>query len=451
MVEVPTKMYMTALAKRAKDAARAVSLADGKVREGALRAMADALDAGQEEILEANKHDVDAVGKTLEREAARDAVERVRLSAEQLTHMAEGLRRLAELPDPVGELTEMWRRPNGMQVSRMRVPIGVIGVISDMGPDVTTDAVGLCLKSGNVCVVRGGPEWQQTNAAVATAFTGAAERAGLPAGGLLFVERPEREAALELLRLPKYVDAIIPRGGAALRKAVSEQTRIPILCHDSGVSHVYIDEDADQPLAQSIVVNSKVQQAAASNSVDTLLVHQAMAPKIIPGLFRRLVTEFKVQIKGCPKTLSLTRSQSFPGTQEVTEATEEDWGAQYLSKALAVKIVKDFEDALAHIARYGPGHTDTIVTRNYARAMRFVREVDSSAVLVNASTRLHDGEEFGLGGEIGISTGHIHARGPISLNQLTCEKYVVLGTGQLRHPHPIPTPYEDAIMLKRPS
>jgi glutamate-5-semialdehyde dehydrogenase len=451
MVEVPTKIYMTTLAKRARDAARAVSLVDGRVREGSLRAMADALEAGQEQILEANKKDVDAVGHTLEREAARDAVERVRLSSEQLTHMAEVLRRLAELPDPVGELTEMWRRPNGMQVSRMRVPIGVIGVISDMGPDVTTDAVGLCLKSGNVCIVRGGPEWHRTNAAVAAAFTDAAERAGLPAGGLLFVERPEREAALELLRLPKYVDAIIPRGGAALRKAVSEQTRIPILCHDGGVSHVYIDDDADQPLAQSIVVNSKVQHATASNSVDTLLVHQAMAPKIIPGLFRRLVTEFKVQIKGCPKTLSLTRSQSFPGTQEVTEATEEDWGAQFLSKALAVKIVKDFEDALAHIARYGPGHTDTIVTRNYAHAMRFVREVDSSAVLVNASTRLHDGEEFGLGGEIGISTTHIHARGPISLNQLTCEKYVVLGTGQLRQPHPIPTPYEDAIMLKRPS
>ncbi len=451
MVEVPIKIYVTNLAKKAKEAVRSMSLLPGPDRDKALLAMADDLLAGEEVILEANRKDVESVGKNLEREAAREAVERVRLTPELLKEMADGLRQLAELPDPVGEITKMWRRPNGMQVSRMRVPIGVIGVISDMGPDVTTEAVGLCLKSGNVCVVRGGAEWNHSNAAVATILLKAAERLGIPAGAITFVDRPEREAALELIRLPKYLDAIIPRGGAALRKAIAEQTRIPVLCHDGGISHVYIDEDADLPLAQTIVVNSKVQRAAAPNAVDTLLVHQAIAPKIIPGLFRRLVTEFKVETRGCPKTMSLTRSQSFPGTQAVKEATEEDWSKQFLSRTLAVRIVNDLDEALAHIAQYGPGHTGTIVTRDYANAMRFVREVDSSAVLVNASTRLHDGEEFGLAGEIGISTARIHARGPISLNELTCEKYVVLGTGQLRQPHPVPTPYEDAIMLKRPS
>lgn len=451
MVEVPTKIYVTNLAKKAKDAARPLSLLSGPVRDKALLAMADGLMAGEEPILEANRKDVESAGKNLEREAAKGTVERVRLTPELIKEMADGLRQLADLPDPVGEVTKMWRRPNGMQVSRVRVPIGVIGIISDLGPDVTTDAVGLCLKSGNVCVVRGGGEWSHSNAAVATILRQAAEEAGIPAGALTFVDRSEREAALELIRLTKLLDAIIPRGGPGLRKTVAEQTRIPVLCHDAGVCHVYIDEDADLPLAQNIVVNSKIQRPTAPNAADTLLVHQGIARKIVPGLFRRLVDEFKVEIRGCPKTISLTGSQSFPGYQAVKEATEEDWGKQFLSRTLAVKIVKDLDEALDHIAQYGPGHTDAIVTRDYATAMRFIHEVDSSAVLVNASTRLHDGQEFGLGSEIGISTMRIHARGPISLEELTCEKYVVLGTGQLRHPHPIPTPYEDAIMLKRPS
>ncbi|WP_447972537.1 glutamate-5-semialdehyde dehydrogenase [Nitrospira sp. Kam-Ns4a] len=455
MVEVPVKIYMTKLADRARAAARPLGLLPGPVRDAALLAMADRLVADEERILEANREDIQSIGKTLEgepnKEAIKEAVERVRLTAEAVAELAEGLRRIAELPDPVGEVTRMWRRPNGMQVSRVRVPIGVIGVITDLGPSALIESAGLCLKAGNVCIFRAGVEAFRTTAAVAASLGVAAEQAGLPAGALSFVERTEKEAVLELLRMTKHVDALVPRGGAGLRKVVVEQSRVPILCHDGGVSHVYVDADADLPMAQNIVVNSKLQRPGAANACDTLLVHQAVARTLIPGLVRRLLDEFKVEVRGCPKTIALTGSQPMTGHKAVVEATEEDWGRQFLSKTLAMKMVKDMDEALDHIARYGPGQTDTIVTRDYAAAMRFAREVDAAAVLVNASTRLHAGTEFGLGGEIGISTGRVHARGPIGIEALTCEKYVVLGTGQLRQPHPVPVAYEDAIMLKRPS
>jgi glutamate-5-semialdehyde dehydrogenase len=455
MVEVPVKIYVTNLVKKAREAARPLAVLSGTTKTSALLAMADRLEAEEEAILEANRQDVETVGKNLAGETNKDtvkeAVDRVRLATESVKEMAGTLRRIAELPDPVGEVTKMWRRPNGMQVSRVRVPIGVIGIISDLGPKHTTDVVALCLKSGNVCVVRGGPEWSRSNQIVGAILREAAEQAGVPAGAVSFVERPEREAALELLRQTKYLDAIIPRGGAGLRKVVAEQARLPVLCHDGGVCHVYVDADADLPVAQNIVVNSKVQLASASNAVDTLLVHQAISRPFLPAMVRRLLDEFKVEVHGCPKTIALTGAQSLTGYQSVVEAKEEDWGRQFLSPTLAIKIVKDMDEALEHIARHGPGHTDTIVTRDYATAMRFAREVDSSAVLVNASTRLHDGNEFGLGGEAGISTTRVHARGPVSLEELTCQKYVVLGAGQLRYPHPVPVTYEDAIMLKRPS
>jgi len=417
--------------------------------------MADRLQADSEVILEANRQDVETVGRTLTGETNKDtvkqAVDRVRLTDETIRDLIERFREIAELPDPVGEVTKIWKRPNGMEVSRVRVPIGVIGIISDGGPLVTAEAVALCLKSGNVCVVRGGTESPHSTTAMARCLREAAEQAGVPAGAISFVERPEREAALELLRDNKYVDAVIPRGSAGLRRTVVEQSRLPVLSHDLGVSHVYIDADADLPLAQNVVVNSKVQLPSAANAVDTVLVHQATARALVPGLVRRLLDEFKVEVRGCPKTVALTGSQQLTGYKAVIEAKEEDWGRQFQSLTLAIKVVKDMDEALEHLAKYGPGHSDTIITRDYAAAMRFVREVDSGAVLVNASTRLHDGREFGLGGEIGVSTARIHARGPVSLEDLTCQKYVVLGTGQLRLPHPVPTAYEDAIMLKRPS
>nr|MBI3613222.1 glutamate-5-semialdehyde dehydrogenase [Nitrospirota bacterium] len=455
MVEVPVKMYVAAVAKKAKEAARATALVSGSVKTKALLAMADRLEAEEEAIFEDNRLDAEAVGKSLPGETNRDtvkaAVDRVRFAEDAVKEMAKTLRQVAEFPDPVGEMTKLWRQPNGMQVSRMRVPLGVIGIVSDGGPPVTTECIALCLKTGNVSLVRGGPEWAKSGARVATILREAAEAAGVPAGGITFVERNEKDAALELLRLNKHLDAILPRGGAGLRRTVIEQTRLPVLGQDVGVSHVYIDKDADLPLAQNIVVNSKAQQPTAPNAADCVLVHQAVARSLLSALIRRLLDEFKVEVRGCPKTISMTGSFALPGYMNVIAATDDDWGKQFLSKTLAIKVVTDMDEALAHIAHYGPGHTDTIVTRNYASAMRFIREVDASAVLVNASTRLHDGQEFGLGGGLGVNTTKIPARGPVSLEELTCQKYVVMGTGQLRHPHPVPVAYEDAIMLKRPS
>ena len=454
MVEVPVKMYIQKLAKKAREAVRPMALLTAPVKDKALRAMADRLADGQEKILEANQQDSEAVGKALlqgatHKDQVREAVDRLRMSADSIKEMVEGLRRVADLPDPVGEVTRMWQRPNGMEVSLVRVPIGVIGIVSELAPKVMTDSIALCLKSGNVCIFRGAPEWIRTNTAIATMLREAAEETGVPAEAITFIERPEKEGALELMRLHTLLDAFIPCGNAGLRKTALDQVRVPVLCHDSGISSVYVDKEADLPLAQNIVVNAKVQQAGAANSADTLLVQQATARSLMAALITRLIQEFKVDILGCPKTVALIGSMAMTGHKSVEPAAEEDWSRQFQSKTLAVKMVTDIDEALAHIARYGPVHTSTIVTRDYANAMRFVREVDAAAVLINASTRLHDGEEFGLGAQMGISTGRVHVRGPIGLEALTCQKYVVLGTGQLRHPHPVPVTYEDAIMLKK--
>lgn len=453
MVEIPVKLYMDKLLKAARDAVRPMSHLSTDAKNTILKSVADRVTAQDRAVLEANDRDVKAVGKSLEgenKDRMKEAVNRVRLSSDDLKAMAETLRRIADLPDPVGEVTSMEQRPNGMQVSRVRAPIGVIGIISEFGPSVMMESIALCMKAGNVCVYRGGPEWLQTTALMASFWKEAAEASGAPGLGITVIERPEKEAAIELFRQPKWIDALIVKGHPPLRKAVIEQSRIPILSHDGGVSVLYIDEDADLPLAQNIVVSSKVQQPVASNSIDTLLVHQATARPLVPALIRRLLDEFKVEVRGCPKTVSLIGAQSFTSYKVVQEATEDDWSTQFLAPMLAIRVVNSFDDALNHLYQYAPIHTAGIVTRDYANAMRFGREADAAAVMVNASTRLHEGEEFGLGGQVGVNTGRTHARGPISLEQLTCEKYVVLGTGQLRHPHPVPDTYEDAIMLKRP-
>jgi glutamate-5-semialdehyde dehydrogenase len=454
MVEVPVKIYIQNMAKKAREAVKLMALLESPVKDRALRAMADRLEDGQDKVLAASKQDSEAVGKSLQesatsRDQIREAVERLRMTEESIKDMAGGLRRVADLPDPVGEVTRMWQRPNGMEVSRVRAPLGVIGIVSELGPDIMTESLALCLKSGNVCIFRGAPEWVRTNTAIVAILREAAEGAGVPAGAITFVERPEKEGALELMRLHTLLDAFIPRGGPGLRKTALDQVRVPVLCHDGGVSSIYVDKDVDLPLAQNLVINSKLQEAGASNSVDTLLVHQVPARPLLPALIRRLIEEFKVDIHGCPKTVALIGSQAMTGHKSVEPAAEEHWSRQFQSKSLAVKMVVDMDEALAHIARHGPGHTCAIATRDYANAMRFAREVDAAAVLINASTRLHEGEEFGLGGQMGVATGRVHARGPIGLEELTCEKYVVLGTGQLRHPHPVPVTYEDAIMLKK--
>jgi glutamate-5-semialdehyde dehydrogenase len=451
MVEVPVKLYIGSLLKQAKEAVHPTALLASATKTAALTALAERLTEQEEALLEANRLDVEAVGKGLEREAARRAVERLRLHADDVKRMADSLRRVAELPDPVGQVTGMQTRPNGMQVSRVRAPIGVVAVISELGPGIMLQTLALCLKSGNPCIYRGSADWTRTVSHLAESIAATYAAAGVPAGAVAIVNRPEKEAALELIRQPKFIDAVVARGGVGLQKTVMEQSRVPVLCHDGGISHLYIDGDADLPMAQNLVINSKVQDPGAGNAIDTLLVHQGIARTLLPALVRRLLEEFKVDVHGCPKTIAITGSVPISGHKSVVAATDEDWDRQFRERDVAVRVVADYDDALAHIRAHGPSHSDAIITRSYTTAMRFAREVDAQTVLINASTRLDDGEEYGEGPELGYSPFRLHARGPLTLERLTCERQVVLGTGQLRQPHPVPVAYEDAIMLKRPS
>lgn len=453
MVEVPVKMYVANLAKKAKETVQDMASIPTAVKDKALTLFAERLLEKEETVREANEQDIEAVGKGLtgqsNKDRVKEAVDRVRLGEGAFKDIAENILRIAGLPDPVGEMSGLRLEENGMQVSRMRVPIGLIGVICDLAPEVAVETIALCLKSGNATLVRLNSDWSRTYGVITDILRGAIEEAGVPSGAVSIIERPDREAALELMRLHQMLNAIIPRGGAGLRKIVQEHARVPVLGHDGGLCHLYVDADADPPMAQTLVVNSKVQRPGSVNSVDTLLVHKAAARTVLTGLIRRLLEEFRVQLHGCPKTMALMGSMTLTGYLSVKPATEEDWGRQFLSLGVALKIVESLDEALDHIARYSPCHTAMIVTRDYGAAMRFVRAVDAGAVLVNASTRLDDGHELGLGGDLGMSAMRTHTRGPIGLNDLTCEKYVVLGTGQLREPHPVPDAYEDAIMLKK--
>jgi glutamate-5-semialdehyde dehydrogenase len=310
-----------------------------------------------------------------------------------------------------------------MQVGKVRVPIGVIAVIYESRPNVTADSAALCLKSGNACILRGGSEAVHSNTAIAAALSEAVEKAGVPAGAITFIDRTDREVVLELLKQDAYVDLIIPRGGESLMKTVTEASRIPVIKHDKGICHIYVDADADPGMAQRICLNAKVQRPSTCNAMETLLVHQTIARTLLPELIRKLL-EAGVEIRGCPKTCQFS--------SEVKAASEDDYGREFLGLILAVKVVKNMEEAMEHIAHYGSRHTESIVTGDYGRALRFLREVDASAVMVNASTRLNDGHQFGLGAEIGISTSRIHARGPMGLEELTCSKFIVFGNGQIR-------------------
>ncbi len=447
MVEIPVKIYVQELAKKAKEASRPLARLSNQVRVKGLEAMLRAFLDNKSVFLEANRQDLEQISKDQDKQVYRQIVERVRITEESLDQMGEWLKRVVEFPDPIGEISKMWMTADGLQVGRVRVPLGVVAVISDMAPHVTLEAFSMCLKSANVCVYRGGTEWLHTNKAVADCLLNAATEAGVPEGAMTFLDRPQPEAALELSRLVKYVDAVIPRGKTRLRKGIVEQAKVPVLGYDGGISHVYVDGEVDIPLAQTIVVNAKVQDPEASNSVDTVLIHQKVARHILPGLMRRLLEEFKVQLTGCPKTVSIMGIMEMTGHLGIKEATTKDWSEKYQSMELNIKVVNSLDEALAHIDQFGPGHTDTIVTRNYQTAMRFVQEVDSSAVMVNASTRLHGGEPLGLGPEVGMSTTLFHARGPLTLDTLTTEKFVALGTGQLQQPHPVPPTYQDAMML----
>jgi glutamate-5-semialdehyde dehydrogenase len=454
MPEVPVKLYLDKLLKTCRSNVSGLALLSGPVKDGVLRAMADRLVRDEEAILSANEQDVDALGKSFGSEVNKDrlkaAVARVRLVAADVKEMAERLRFIADRPDPVGAVTGRWERPDGLVVSRVRVPIGVLGIISELKPLVTVESIALCLKSGNVAVFRGAPEWAETHKVIGTGLREAAQQHGIPDGAWVLIDRPEKEVAVEMIRGGKALDAIIPRGGAGLRKAVLDGARMPVLCHDGGLTHLYVDADVELPLVQNVVINSKVQLPTATNALDTLLVQQGVARQFLPALINRLLVEFKVDVRGCPKTLALMGQMPISGHTSIIPATDEDWIRQYQAPSLAVKMVVDMDEALAHIAEHGPCMTAVIATSNYSSALRFTREVDASAVFVNASSRLHDAEGFGFGSDIGLSSARLHAKGPIGLEQLTCEKYVAYGNGQLRLPHPVPETYFDAIMLKRP-
>ncbi|MBI3120688.1 MAG: glutamate-5-semialdehyde dehydrogenase [candidate division NC10 bacterium] len=394
--------------------------ATGETKNAALRAMAAGLLDSRERILAANAEDV-AVARA---EAHPGAfVDRLTLTPPRLDAMARGLRQIADLPDPVGEITGMWRRPNDLQVGRMRVPLGVIGIIYESRPNVTADAAGLCLKSGNAVILRGGREALRTNAAIGGILAAAVASAGLPEASLAVVPTPDRAVVKEMLLLSGLIDLIIPRGGEELIRMVREGSHIPVIAHDKGLCHTYVDAGADLGMAADIAYNAKVERPGVCNAMETLLVHAAVAEVFLPGLVARL-RQAGVEVRGCPKTRALA-----PGVQPATEA---DWDTEYLDLVLSIRVVDSFEEAVAHIARHGSGLAEAIVTADHGRAMRFLREVDAGAVFVNASTRFTDGYEFGMGAEMGISTQKLHARGPMGLAELTCQKFIVLGAGQIR-------------------
>ena len=416
----PIPEYVTELVTRARNAAGRLATLSTSVKNQALTAMADALEEQTEAVLAANERDLEAFGTAPDKKPMAD---RLRLTKGRIAEMAVGIREVAKLPDPVGDMPKMWTRPNGIQVGRVRVPIGVIGIIYESRPNVTADSAALCLKSGNACVLRGGSEAIHSNTAIANVLSEAAEKTGIPAGAITFVERPDRELVPILLKQDRHIDLIIPRGGESLMRIVMEHATIPVIKHDAGVCHTYVDGDADPVMAERVCFNAKVQRPSTCNAMETLLVHQGIARTWLAPFIEKLMAA-KVEVRGCQKTCQLSSA--------VKPASEEDFGKEFLDLTLAVKVVKNIDEAMEHIARYGSRHTESIITTDYAKAMRFLREVDASAVLVNASTRLNDGFQFGLGAEIGISTSRIHARGPMGLEELTCSKFIVMGSGQIR-------------------
>ena len=410
--------YMRSLGERARDAARELARAGTAARNRALTAAAEAIRASRAELLAANRQDLDA-GRDLESALA----DRLELTEARIESMALGLEAIAALPDPVGEVTDVRYRPTGIQVGRMRVPLGVVGIIYESRPNVTADAGGLCLKAGNAVILRGGSEAIHSNRAIAECVrTGLAE-AALPADAVQVVETTDRRAVGELLRLEEFVDVIVPRGGKGLIERVINESRIPIIKHLDGVCHVFIDERADPEKAMRVAYNAKTQRYGTCCTMETLLVDRAIAPEVLPPLAARYL-EAGVELRGCPGTRRLVDG--------CVEATPEDWGTEYLAPILSIRVVDGLDEAMDHIATHGSAHTDAIVTEDHSRAQRFLREVDSSSVMVNASTRFADGFEFGLGAEIGISTDKLHARGPVGLEGLTSQKFIVLGDGHIR-------------------
>jgi len=412
--------YMHGVGQQARKAARAMAKADTAAKDQALLTMAAAIERDMQLLLDANRVDIDnARNKGL----AEAMVDRLTLSEKSARSMADGLREIAQLADPIGEISELKYRPSGIQVGRMRVPLGVVAIIYEARPNVTADAAGLCVKSGNAAILRGGSEAIQSNQAVARCVHEGLRAAGLPEMAVQVIETTDRAAVGELLAMKDYVDMVVPRGGKGLIERVSAESRIPVLKHLDGVCHVYIDDRADLDKAIRIADNAKTQRLGTCNTMETLLVHANIAPALLPALCE-IYRAKGIELRGDARAQALV-----PSMQAATEA---DWYTEYLAAILAIRIVDNVDQAIEHISIYGSQHTDAIVTEDYSRARRFLREVDSSSVMVNASTRFADGFEYGLGAEIGISTDKLHARGPVGLEGLTSQKFVVLGDGQIR-------------------
>lgn len=401
-------------------AARKLSRATETEKNKALLRMAEELEKSSKLLMEENSRDVARAKKA---GLARAMLDRLLLKQATIDQMVNGLREVAALPDPVGQVVSMWRRPNGLMVGKMRIPLGVIGIIYESRPNVTVDAAALCLKSGNAVILRGGSESIQSNLAIASVLKKALKETSLPENAIQVIPVTDREAVVEMLRLEEYIDLIIPRGGEELIRAVVAQSRIPVIKHYKGVCHIYVDAKANVGRAIDICMNAKTQRPGVCNAMETLLVHQEIAGKFLP-LVARQFKKAGVVIRGCEKTKM--------NLKKIERASEEDWHAEYLDLILAVKIVENMDQAVAHIEKYGSLHTESIITDDYANAQRFLNEVNSSTVLVNASTRFSDGFELGLGAEIGISTTKLHAFGPMGLEALTTTKFIIYGNGQVR-------------------
>jgi len=408
------------MGREARTAAHQMAKVSNPRKQQALEHLAGALEKEREQIARANEKDIEAA---LRKGLPAPKVDRLRLSDKVLGEMIEGLGEIVLLPDPVGEITRMWTRPNGLRVGRMRIPLGVIGIVYESRPNVTIDAAALCIKAGNAVVLRGGSEAFNSNQCLASILQESLEACGLPATAVQLVGTTDRDAVLDLLKLEEYIDVMIPRGGEDLIRFVTQHARMPVLKHYKGVCHVYVDAEADLEMAEKICLNAKIQRPATCNAMETLLVHQDVARTFLPTVALAFRHE-GVELRGCEKTRAIL--------PDCLAATEEDWYAEYLDLILAVKVVDNMEEAISHITAYGSQHTEAIVTRNFDRAHRFLNEVQSSLVLVNASTRFNDGFQLGLGAEIGISTSRLHAFGPMGVEELTTTKFIALGNGQLR-------------------
>ncbi|MGH8505005.1 MAG: glutamate-5-semialdehyde dehydrogenase [Stenotrophobium sp.] len=412
--------YMRKKGERARVAAREMAKADTGTKNGCLFALAQILVEDAQNILEANARDMHD-GRAAKLDAA--LLERLELNEDRIAAMADGVRQVAQLPDPVGEISELKQRPSGIQVGKMRVPMGVVGIIYESRPNVTADAAALCLKSGNAAILRGGSEAMHSNQRIARCIARALTAAGLPEDAVQVLDITDRRTVTEMVAMPEFVDVIIPRGGKGLVAAVSAAAKVPVIKHLDGNCHVYIERQADIDKAIAVAVNAKTQRYGTCNTMETLLVDREIADSVLPRL-GSIYREAGVELRGCERTRAILTSAK--------PATEEDWLTEYLAPILAIRVVDGIDEAIAHIARYGSAHTDAIVTENLTQARKFLREVDSSSVMVNASTRFADGYEYGLGAEIGISTDKFHARGPVGLEGLTTMKWIVLGDGHVR-------------------